>query len=519
MTLTAAVILLSWAVVATLERIGSNIAPLVAATLIAVMLSTLGIGHVAAFLVRRMQASHRTSGMELATLAAPAPGDCGCRGGTVRRGIERPEDEYSPRFRFRFRRSRLETIFVQIASYRDSQLPLTIADCLAKARRPERIIFGVCWQRDATETLGEIARIAQVKLITVPYQDSEGVCWARNKIQRLYDGEDYTLQLDSHSRFVPRWDEKCIRMMKRLDTDGIERPLLTAYAPPFNPNNDPAERGCSPCKIAFDKFTPQGSVSLKPTYLSSPNFLSRPVRARFYSAHFAFTLGRFCLDVPHDPELYFHGEEITISVRAFTHGYNLYHPDRVILWHDYSRTGRPKHWDDHSDWHLSDSRSHRRLRALLGAEPPHVHQVNLGAFGLGTAKSLYEYERYAGICFARRTVHQYTLNDLPPPNPDIGLSEEAWLQSLCKKRRYTVRLGPQELPTADDCDFWFVGAHDQLGREIHRQDLDEDAIWQIDRSQGWTKTIEFLSDSEPVTWTVWPHSKIGGWQQKTTNRA
>lgn len=37
-------------------------------------------------------------------------------------------------------------IFVQIASYRDPQLIKTIDDCIAKAKYPEQLNFGVCWQ-------------------------------------------------------------------------------------------------------------------------------------------------------------------------------------------------------------------------------------------------------------------------------------------------------------------------------------------------------------------------------------
>ena len=32
--------------------------------------------------------------------------------------------------------------------------------------------------------------------------------------------------------------------------------------------------------------------------------IKEPIPARFYSGHFAFTLGEFTHDVPHDPELY-----------------------------------------------------------------------------------------------------------------------------------------------------------------------------------------------------------------------
>ena len=47
------------------------------------------------------------------------------------------------------------------------------------------------------------------------------------------------------------------------------------------------------------------------------------------------------MNVPYDPTLYFLGEEITLAVRAYTHGYDLFHPSETIVWHEYTRNGRP----------------------------------------------------------------------------------------------------------------------------------------------------------------------------------
>jgi hypothetical protein len=40
-----------------------------------------------------------------------------------------------------------ESIFVSIAAYRDPELMPTVADCIRKACNPERLRFGICWQR------------------------------------------------------------------------------------------------------------------------------------------------------------------------------------------------------------------------------------------------------------------------------------------------------------------------------------------------------------------------------------
>ena len=98
-------------------------------------------------------------------------------------------------------------IFIQIASYRDSQLLLTVKDCIKNAKNPEKLVFGICWQHDETDNLEEFKNDPRFKIVDVPYSESKGVCWARNAVQQLYSNEEYTLQIDSHIRFNKNWDE------------------------------------------------------------------------------------------------------------------------------------------------------------------------------------------------------------------------------------------------------------------------------------------------------------------------
>ena len=109
----------------------------------------------------------------------------------------------------------MSTIYLQIASYRDAELLPTLRDCHSKAAHPENLRFGICWQHDETEGLSEFLRDPRFRMIEVPYPESKGVCWARNAIQALYAGETYTLQLDSHHRFVADWDVKLMRLAER----------------------------------------------------------------------------------------------------------------------------------------------------------------------------------------------------------------------------------------------------------------------------------------------------------------
>jgi hypothetical protein len=406
----------------------------------------------------------------------------------------------------------MSTIFVQIASYRDAELLPTLRDCMAKAAHPENLRFGICWQHDKTESLGKFLSDPRFRVISVPYQDSKGVCWARNAIQSLYAGETYTLQLDSHHRFVPAWDSKLIAMLESLDS---EKAILTAYAPHYDPRKASPPKSV-PWKIAFDKFTPDGRLLTRPSFVENHRELVRPIPARFYSAHFAFTFGSFCEEVRHDPLLYFLGEEITIAVRAFTHGYDLYHPHQIIVWHEYTRNYRRKHWDDHSagnePWHVRDAAASDRIATLLGQC---CAAVDLGEFGLGTSRRLSDYERYAGINFKLRLVQDYTHDDHPPPNPEV-FSPDDWAARLQKDCVATILLRRDNPPPLRDVDFWYVGLHDKAGTELLRHDMLPDYIEQVLHKDPVRFDLTYRSASKAASWTIWPHHTTKGWLRKIT---
>lgn len=259
----------------------------------------------------------------------------------------------------------IDTIFVQIASYRDPELIPTIRDCIENADFPENLRFGICWQRAEEDNIDDYIYDYRFTIIDVPYTETKGCCWARNKIQQCYKGEKYTLQLDSHHRFSKGWDTTLIQMYEELQNKGHKKPLITAYVPSYNPEKDPEDRIQVPWKIIFDRITAEKQILCKPDYVMNYKEIHEPIPAQFYSAHFAFTTGLFCKEVQHDPELYFTGEEMNITIRAFTHGYDLFHPHLVIAWHEYTRKNRQKHWDDDKEWWKKDVHSKNHYKEFL----------------------------------------------------------------------------------------------------------------------------------------------------------
>jgi len=291
------------------------------------------------------------------------------------------------------------TIFIQIASYRDPELLPTIKNCIENADNPENLTFCICWQHSDSEIecIDEYINDPRFIILSVPCKKTKGCCWARHKVQQFYNDETYTLQLDSHHRFVEGWDTKLIEMHKGLEEKGILKPLITSYIPSYNPENDPAERVQVPWEIDFDRMTHEGQILFRPKYVDHFKTLTEPVKGRFYSAHFAFARGEFCKEVPHDPELYFTGEEMNITLRAYTYGYDVFHPHIVIAWHEYTRKNRVKHWDDDKEWWKKDQHSKKYYAQFIENLKTTTNNNNSNKYGLGTKRSVQDYMKYAKL--------------------------------------------------------------------------------------------------------------------------
>lgn len=456
-----------------------------------------------------------------------------------------------------------DTIFVQIASYRDPELIPTLKDIATQAEHPENLYITVNWQHGDEQGIEDFLNAefdiqeydeykftdiddkeksfnvinlqynnANIKLIDVHYQSTKGTCWARNLIQQFYNNEKYTLQLDSHHRFVEKWDIKVIEMLESVRTRQTPKPILTGYIPSYDPENDPKGRVQIPWQTNFDRFIPEGAVFFIPSEMKNWGERTKPQRARFYSGHFSFADGSFAEEVKHDPYYFFHGEEISIAVRAYTHGYDLFTPHRIIAWHEYTRKGRTKVWDNHTtqeakkgniekDWVQRNNECHKRNRILFGMDGEDPNQIDFGEYGFGEKRTVLDYEKYAGINFNLRGVQAYTMQQNEPPNPKVYETEKEWLDSFNTSIDVRICVHKNELgDIPDDIDFCFVGIHDAEMNELHRKDLNKDQFYRYYNSGEW---IDYryicIIDEIPSHYVVWPHSKSKGWLKRIVKDA
>lgn len=462
------------------------------------------------------------------------------------------------------------SIFVQIASYRDPELIPTLKDMIGNSKHPENLHITVNWQHGEEQSIEDfldqgfdvseyeeysftdidnkdkvfnvielLYNTAFIQLVDVDYTETKGTCWARNLVQQFYNKHNhkYTLQLDSHHRFVENWDTECISMLESVRNDETPKPVLTGYIPSYDPENDPEGRVQIPWQTNFDRFIPEGAVFFIPSELYNWKDKTKPIKARFYSGHFAFADGTFASDVQHDPNYFFHGEEISIAARAYTHGYDLFTPHKIVAWHEYTRKNRTKIWDDHTttaknkgvvenDWVERNDLCHKRNRILFGMDGEEPNQIDFAEYGFGTERTLREYEEYAGISFEHRGVQQFTLDNKEPPVNFEYSNETEWKDSFARSNDLRICVHKNEFTDVvvkddikvDDIDFVFVGAHDADGKELHRKDLTTQEFYKyIKGDNGFIDyRFIFLSTEVPKSYTVWPHSKSKGWLSKIT---
>jgi hypothetical protein len=413
----------------------------------------------------------------------------------------------------------MDKIYVQIASYRDPELVPTMRDCIAKAKHPERLAFGICWQNDETESLKEFATDKRVRVINIPWQESRGLCWARSLIQKLWLGEKYTMQLDSHHRFLQDWDEHLIKMM---ELTGSPKPIITAYAGMYEPEKDGPGKilNTNPYKMIPGRFTPTGTILFFPHAIENYEALTKPINARFVSGHFYFTLGIHCQEYKYDPNIYFAGDEISLSIRSYTLGYDLFHPHYTVVWHEYTRQGRVKHWDDftetnvkagvvHSTWHDMDIASKRRLRHMLQEED---NNIDLGEYGLGKVRSHSDYETYAGINFKLRRLHPTAKEGIDPPTK---IENDDWLKIVDNTYKFDATWDLNAIKKeADEFSFWYFGVEDEIQKVIYRRDFNPAANPDVFNGMTTRLSVEFNSTSTPYKWVLWPVSKDGKWLNK-----
>ena len=295
-----------------------------------------------------------------------------------------------------------DKILVEIAAYCDPDLLTTVKSALIQADNPDRIHFSICYQSDNMEDYKELQKIKNCKIKHLKKSEAKGPCYARYLCQQMIDDEEYVFQIDAHMRFTKHWDNKMIEQLLSIKD---KKAMISFYPPSLSkeleslPIDDKAFDTPSSNKpivnegkffcgdtsyfIAFQPFThdkKEGQIPVKGAFIAAGNFFS------FAEIH---------KTILHDPEMYYSGDELPMSIRYYTHGWNNYCPNQCYVYHKYLRKERivPKNTAKIS------KRETEKFAQLIGLD---TKQHNLGEYGLGKERTLKQFEEFAGIDFSKK---------------------------------------------------------------------------------------------------------------------
>jgi hypothetical protein len=251
-----------------------------------------------------------------------------------------------------------------------------------------------------------------------------------------------------------------------------------------------------------------------------------PLRCGYLAGGFIFADGTFARDVPNDPEIFFMGEEIAMAARAFTHGYDIYAPHRILLWHFYTRKEHSKVWGDHSNeakkngavemaWWERDKVAKSRVRKLLGAAD---EICDLGRYTLGNLRTLQEFEYRIGANFQQRTLHPEVIGkDRISYFAELPLAHEQWLKALIFVNLKTLKIDKSEADfLREDVDFWHIGVYTPDNVELMTKQVDinnmKGVITPVDDSSFEVK-LTFNTETSPSSRMIriCPYIRAHGW--------
>jgi len=232
---------------------------------------------------------------------------------------------------------------------------------------------------------------------------------------------DFCMQTDSHMDFSDNFDVGLVEMFHKTENDYA---VLSTYVTDIAENNKDPTNVPHLCMVEF-------TSSIRNWGTKECNHLLKPkLTNAMWGAGLSFHRCHAEVNVPVDPYLdgVFDGEEGSRGIRFFTHGYDVYTPDKVFVTHDYhGHQSNPvvhtwgkrnlKHVKHESSWKwMDDIKSVRdnlstfgssRVNAMLGfgtkySGPELADEIKLmrqSRYGIGTKRTLEQAEAFTGINF------------------------------------------------------------------------------------------------------------------------
>jgi len=296
----------------------------------------------------------------------------------------------------------MKSIFVQITSYHDFELEKTILDAINKSSGINQINFGIHSIFYKDNLIG-IPSLPNIKSVISRAPENIGMGRGRALAHQFYSGEDYYLQIDSHSRFDKNWDSYLINLVDHYKSIGIKKPLITNYPKLYWYEGD--KETVRPIEDPVTHFYWKDRQRFKATRTPMQGTYCPadfPTRSISVSGGSIFVEGKF---MEPNELIFADGEEILMAARAYTMGYDLVVPTKQFMYHLYWENDKDnKRRQVYPDFpELSASLNQTSMDEIVNI----LTNGLVGDFRLGNERTLKEYGEYCGLDFNLGTIIQY----------------------------------------------------------------------------------------------------------------
>ncbi len=297
----------------------------------------------------------------------------------------------------------MSSIFVQIPAYHDYELGRTIRDAMNKSSGENQINFGVHLSYYKNNDI-DIPNFNNVKIKISKAPDNIGVGISRYLANEFYNGEDFYLQIDSHTRFEKNWDKSLIENYNFYYEMGLN-PVISCYPGAYEYKDNVLNILNEKTHVSYTDFIQELSFEDN-NFIPHQRAVANPqenIFTRSVSAASIFSNGNIASIKP-NKDMYFWGEEILIALRLYTHGYDLLLPKEQNIYHLYydsnikEKNLRRQTGEDFPKEVMNlDMRSKFKLSEI-------IKNKIIGPDALGSVRTLEEYEQFAGIDFTLKKV-------------------------------------------------------------------------------------------------------------------
>ena len=280
-----------------------------------------------------------------------------------------------------------------------------------------------------------------------------GPVFARHIGHRLYRGEYYSMQSDSHVTFTKGWD---VDIIEQMEATGDEMAVLSTYLTDIDPQTGLSLRKTRPimCNTEYEGGAqgkhlrhlsqPEGipdihgmpqlqvsSLSLiidvEPINDMYPKLTKRCScsvccyqKKPYWAAGYSFSRGHFVATVPYDlyQPMIFQGEEMSIGLRGFTIGYDYFAPEKSVCFHHYAkgensaaRNKVPHFWEHSQKYAGKGVIAMKRLLGIVNMNPEvdrsEWNHAEEAKYGLGGARETTKFYETFGIDVRAKTTERH----------------------------------------------------------------------------------------------------------------